>query len=65
MAGLTLRLPGLLHPEPLPLWQSTADPYLHRRCSDTVLSLSLWGPWVLVVHKVCLSPLRSLGGKGV
>ena len=26
----------------------TADPYLHRRCSDTVLSWSLWGPWVLV-----------------
>ena len=25
-----------------------ADPYLHRRCSNTVLSQSLWGPWVLV-----------------
>ena len=24
------------------------DPYLHRRCSNTVLSQSLWGPWVLV-----------------
>ena len=23
--------PGLLHPEPLPLWQFTGDPYLHRR----------------------------------
>ena len=23
------------------LWQSTADPYLHRRCSNTVLSQSL------------------------
>ena len=23
--------PSLLHPEPLPLQQSTADPYLHRR----------------------------------
>ena len=24
---------GLLHPEPLPLWQSTGDPYLHRKHS--------------------------------
>ena len=39
--------PSLLHPEPLPLQQSTADPYLHRRHSDTVLSQSLWvsGSW--------------------
>ena len=28
----------LLHLEPLSLWQTTADPYLHRRCSNTVLS---------------------------
>ena len=40
--------PSLQHPEPLPLWQSTTDPYLHRRHSDTVLSQSLWGLWVLV-----------------
>ena len=33
--------PSLLHPEPLSLWQSTADPYLHRRRSNTVLSQSL------------------------
>ena len=26
--------PSLLHPEPLPLWQYTADPYLHRRHSN-------------------------------
>ena len=39
--------PSLLHPEPLPLWQSIADPYLHRRHSDIVLSQSLWGLWVL------------------
>ena len=32
--------PGLLYPEPLPLQQSTADPYLHRRHSNTVLSQS-------------------------
>ena len=29
--------PGLLHPEPLPLQQSTADSYLHRRHSNPVL----------------------------
>ena len=40
--------PSLLYPEPLSLQQSTADQYLHRRCSNTVLSQSLWGPWVLV-----------------
>ena len=34
--------PGLLHLEPLPLQQATADPYLHRRHSDTVLAQSLW-----------------------
>ena len=41
-------IPDLWYPEPLPLWQVTADPYLHRRCSNTVLSQSLWGSWVLV-----------------
>ena len=40
--------PGLLHPEPLPVWQATADPDLLRRHSNTVLSQSLWGFWVLV-----------------
>ena len=40
--------PSLLHPGPPFLWQSTADLYLHRRCSNTVLSRSLCGPWVLV-----------------
>ena len=39
--------PGLLHPELLPLQQSTADPYLRRRQSHTVLVQSLWGLWVL------------------
>ena len=36
-----------LHPEALPLQQSTADPYFHRRHSDTVLFQSLWvsGSW--------------------
>ena len=37
--------PGLLHPEPLSLWQPTDDPYLYRRCSNTVLSQYLWGPF--------------------
>ena len=40
------------------LWQFTADPYLHRRCSNTVLSQSLWGPWVLVHTRFCLCPPR-------
>ena len=44
--------PSLLHPEPLSLRQSTADPFLHRRCSNIVLSQSLWGPWVLVHTKL-------------
>ena len=43
--------PSLLHPEPLPLWQSTADLYLHRRHSDTVLAQSLW-----VGHVFCALP---------
>ena len=42
---------SLLDPEPLPLQQSTADLYLHRRCLNTVLSQSLWGLWVLVATR--------------
>ena len=34
-------IPRLLHPEPLPVQQPTADRYLHRRPSNTVLSQSL------------------------
>ena len=41
-------LPMSAAPEPLPLWQFTADPYLHRRHSNTVLSQSLWGFWIVV-----------------
>ena len=33
---MTYAIPSLLHPEPLSLWQSTADPYLHRRCFQTL-----------------------------
>ena len=40
--------PGLLHPEPLPLRQATADPSLCRKHSNTVPSQSLWDFWVLV-----------------
>ena len=36
------------NPEPLSLQQTTADPYLHRRHSNTVRSQFLWGPCVLV-----------------
>ena len=34
--------PGLLHLERLPLQQATAEPYLYRRHSATVLAQSLW-----------------------
>ena len=40
--------PGLLHPEPLPLQQSTADLLLSWRYPNTVLFQSLWGLSVLV-----------------
>ena len=49
--------PGLLHPEPLSLWQITDDLNRQRRCSNTVLSQSLWGPWVLV-HTVLVQPVH-------
>ena len=56
--------PSLLHPESLSQWQSTADPYLHSRLSNTVLSQSVasLGPGA---HKVCLSLLSVSGGYGV
>ena len=44
--------------------QSTVDPYLHRRCSDTVLSSSLWGLWVLVHTKFVWALWASLMGMG-
>ena len=56
--------PSLLQPEPLPLWQCTADPYLHRRHSKTVLSQSLWGLWVLVHTKFVWALWASLVGVG-
>ena len=42
--------PGLLHPEPL--WQATADPYLHRGHSDTVLAQSPYAKFRLKLKKV-------------
>ena len=54
--------PGLLHPEPLPLWQTTADPYLLSRHSNTILYQSLWGPWVLVHTRFVWALWASLEG---
>ena len=56
--------PSLLHPEALSLWQSTADPHLHRRCWNTVLSQSLWGPWVLMHTRFVWALWASLAGMG-
>ena len=54
--------PDLLHPEPLPLWQSTADLHLHRRCSNTVLSQSRsLGPGA---HRLVWALWASLAGMG-
>ena len=52
------------YPEPLPLWQSTADLYLHRRHSNTVLPQSLRGTWVLVHTKFIWALWASLVGMG-
>ena len=51
-------------PRALPLGQSTADPYLHRRCSDIVLSQSLWGSCVLVCTRYVWALWASLAGVG-
>ena len=56
--------PGLLHPEPLPLWQSTADPYLLRRHSNRVRSQSLWSLWLLVHTRFAWALWASLVGMG-
>ena len=54
--------PSLLHPEPLSPEQATTDPYLHRRHSNTVLSQSLWGAWVLVLTRFAWALLASPAG---
>ena len=56
--------PSLLHPETLSLGQSTADLYLHRRHSNTVLPQSLRGTWVLVHTKFIWALWASLVGMG-
>ena len=61
------RCPGLLQPEPLSLWQATADTCLCRRHSNTqrqVWPSLLWGSLLLSlgsgVHKVLFVPSKSL-----
>ena len=56
--------PTLLHPEPWPLWQSTADLYPHKRYSNTVLSQSLWRLWVLVCTRYIWPLWVSLASMG-
>ena len=51
--------PGLLHPEPLPLWQATADPYLHRRYSNSFGSVSV-GSLSPGAHQFLFVPSKSL-----
>ena len=61
---------GLCHTQlcctqsPLPLQQATADPYLHRRHSDTVLAQPLWNLWVLVCPRFVWALQASLVGMG-
>ena len=54
--------PGILHPELLQ--QSTGEPYIHWRHSNTVLAQSLWGFWVLVHTRLVLALQVSLVGMG-
>ena len=56
--------PSPLHPEPLPL-QPIADPYLLGGHSNTILSQSLWGLWVLVHTRFVFSSLNVSGRYGV
>ena len=68
MLGLTHCLPGLLQPEPLSPWQVAVELCLRRSHSNTQSqgSLSLlWGLWVLVHKRFCLSPPSVSGGCGV
>ena len=53
-------IPKSAAPKPLSLWQSAADPYLHRRCSNTLLAQSLWDPWILVHTRFVWGPWASL-----
>ena len=58
--------PGLLHPEPLTLWQATADLYLSTGDTHTLNgrsgSVSVESPGE---HRFCLSRPNVSGGYGV
>ena len=53
-------IPRSTAPRVLPRQQSTADPYLLRRHTNTVLSQSLWSLWVLVCTRYVWAPWVSL-----
>ena len=57
-----LCVPNLLHPEPLSLWQATADPLLCRRHSTLKgrLAQSLWGLWILMCTRISFEPSECL-----
>ena len=55
--------PGLLHPEPLPLQQSTAHLPLQETLKHSSVSVSV-GSLGLGVHEICLIPLSISGGMG-
>ena len=54
--------PSMLHSEPLPPRQSTADQQETFKHSSVPVSVESLGPGA---HKVCLSPLSVSGGNGV
>ena len=54
-------IPSLLHPEPMPLWQSTGDPYLLMRQSNSSVSVSV-ASLCPGVHKICLNLLSISDG---
>ena len=62
--GGVMPYPGLLHPEPLPLRQATADLYLCRKHLNTVLVQSLWELWVLVCTSFVWALWAFLVGMG-
>ena len=60
-----MRYAGILYPQPLTLQQATANPYHHRRHSNTVLAQCLWGLWVLVRTSFVWTLWASLVGMGL
>ena len=52
--------PGVLHPESLPLKQAIADPYLHRRHSDTQRQVCFSICGVSCMRKVLFDPSERL-----